>query len=289
MLGNLLIAALIMAGLGITLSVVLAIANKNLFVFEDPRIDEVEAMLPATNCGACGHAGCRAFAEALVEGKASPAQCTVNSPEMLESIAAYLGVEAGTRERRVARLACAGGNNVARQMASYYGPETCRSAALVAGGGKGCVWGCLGYGDCMRACDFAAITMNENDLPVVDEARCTACGACVDECPKDLFTLLPVDQRLWVACKNELAGDEAEADCLVACTACGRCAMDAPNNMISIVNNLARVDYSRWQPDCRVAIERCPTGAIVWLDKDLGPIKGIQARRITRRSPLPIG
>jgi RnfABCDGE-type electron transport complex B subunit len=289
MLENLVIAVLVMAGLGITLSVVLAVANRGLFVFEDPRIDEVEAMLPGANCGACGQAGCRAFAEAVVEGKAPPAQCSVNSPEMTEKIAAYLGVEAGAQTRRVARLACAGGNNVARQMATYYGAETCRAATLVAGGGKGCVWGCLGYGDCMDVCNFDAIRMDENDLPVVDEDKCTACGACVDECPKDLFTLLPVDQRLWVACKNEAFGDEVEEECVVACTACGRCAMDAPNNMISIVNNLARVDYSKWRPDCKVAIERCPTGAIVWLDKDLGPIKGIQAKRITRRSPLPIG
>ncbi|MFO7975462.1 MAG: RnfABCDGE type electron transport complex subunit B [Candidatus Hydrogenedentota bacterium] len=289
MLEGLAVAAMIMAGLGIILSAVLAVANKSLYVFEDPRIDDVEEMLPGANCGACGYAGCRAFAEALVEGKAQPAQCSVNSPEMTEKIAAYLGVKAGTQVRRVARLACAGGNNVARRIASYEGVKTCRAAAIVGGGGKACVWGCLGYGDCMEVCDFGAITMNENDLPVVDEDKCTACGACVEECPRDLFTLLPVNQRLWVACKNEAPGDEAEAVCSVACTGCGRCAMDAPNNMISIVNNLARVDYSKWRPDSKVAIERCPTGAIVWLDRDVGPVKGTQARRVTRKSSLPVG
>jgi len=289
MLEGLVIAALIMAGLGVILSGMVAIASKSLYVFEDPRIDEVERMLPGANCGGCGQAGCRAFAEAIVKGKALPGRCPVNSKEMVEKIAAYLGVDAGTLVRRVARLACAGGNNVARQMATYYGAETCRAAALVAGGGKGCVWGCLGYGDCRDVCAFDAIVMDENGLPIVNEDKCTACGACVAECPKELFMLLPVNQRLLVACKNEARGGDAEAECAVACTGCGRCAMDAPNNMISIVNNLARVDYGKWRPDCKAAIERCPTGAIVWMDRDLGAIKGIQAKHITRKSPLPIG
>jgi len=208
---------------------------------------------------------------------------------MATKIAAYLGVEEGTQVRLVARLACAGGSNVARQIASYRGEQTCRAAALVGGGGKGCVWGCLGYGDCMDVCQFDAITMNENRLPVVNEDKCTACGDCVDICPKDLFSLVPVNQRLWVACKNEAPADEAEAMCSVACTGCGLCGMDAPNNMISMVNNLARVDYSKWQPDSKNAIERCPTGAIVWIDRDVGPVKGTRAKRITRKSPLPMG
>ncbi len=289
MLEDLLTAAFIMAGLGVLLSVLVAIASKRLYVFEDPRIDEVEQLLPGANCGACGVPGCRAFAEAIVAGKASPAQCTASSQEIIDQIAAYLGVDAGVQVRRVARLACAGGTNVARQMATYYGAETCRAAVLVAGGGKSCVWGCLGYGDCQDVCQFDSIHMSENGLPVVNEDKCTACGACVDECPKDLFTLLPVNQRLWVACKSLAEEEVAEAECAVACTGCGRCAMDAPNGMVSITNNLAHVDYRKWRPDCKVAIERCPTGAIVWLDKDLGPIKGVKAKRITRKSPLPIG
>jgi Na+-translocating ferredoxin:NAD+ oxidoreductase RNF subunit RnfB len=272
-------AALLMGGLGV-------IADKKLYVWEDPRIDQVEAMLPLANCGACGCPGCRAFAEKAVKGEIAPGQCTVNTPEGIQRIAQFLKVDAGGAEKRVARLACAGGTHVARQRAHYAGLESCRAAALVSGGGKACSWGCLGLADCQRVCDFKAIHMDATGLPVVTASKCTACGDCVEVCPKDLFSLHPISHRLWVACRNQLNGDLAEAECEVACTACGRCAADAPG-LVSIVNNLAAVDYSRNSKATKAAIERCPTGAIVWLD-DKGPVKGPDAKKITRRSPLPV-
>lgn len=278
-----------MAGLGGLLSLVLILANKKLTVEEDPRIDVVESMLPNANCGACGKAGCRAFAEAVVAGEVSPSKCSVNSPEGNEAIAAYLGVDAGSEEKRVARLACAGGHHVARMRARYEGYSTCRAASLVSGGGKGCNWGCLGLGDCMRICDFGAIHMNEFGLPVVDVDKCTACGDCVDICPKDLFEIHPVSHRLWVACKSLAMGDEAEAECEVACNGCARCAADAPDEAVQMINNLAVVDYSKNHLLTRDIIQRCPTGAIVWFENNQEPVKGAAAKRITRRSPLPIG
>jgi Fe-S-cluster-containing hydrogenase component 2 len=177
---------------------------------------------------------------------------------------------------------------VARQKANYEGLESCRAAALVCGGGKGCSWGCLGLADCARICEFQAIRMDANGLPVVTESKCTACGDCVEVCPKGLFSLHPVSHRLWVACRNQLDGDLAEAECEVACTACGRCAADAPAGLIAIVSNLAVVDYSRNSKATPAPIQRCPTGAIVWLSEKEGPVKGLDAKRITRRSPLPV-
>lgn len=141
-----------MAGFGVLLSAILIIANKKFLVHEDPRIDVVEDMLPHANCGACGTAGCRSFAEQLVQGTKDPAQCTVNTKDMGQAIASYLGVTLGKVEKRVARLACAGGNHVAILRANYSGLRTCRAAALVSGGGKACAWGCLGLGDCEAAC-----------------------------------------------------------------------------------------------------------------------------------------
>jgi electron transport complex protein RnfB len=282
-------AGLFMAVLGVALASLLAYANRRLYVYEDPRIDEVEQMLPSANCGACGSPGCRQFAEATVKGDSDPGLCTVNTAEMTQTIADFLGVEVGQHEKRVARLACAGGSHVARTRARYEGLKSCRAAAVVSGGGKGCTWGCLGLGDCGDVCDFDAIHLNRFSLPVVNEDRCTACGDCVEVCPKDLFSLQPVSHKLWVACKNQDEGDESEAHCEVACTACGRCAADAPEGLISMQNDLAVVDYSKNALASRVAIERCPTGAIVWLQEKKGPVKGPKAKKIVRQEPLPVG
>lgn len=280
-------ALIFMGALGVILASVLAIANKKLHVQEDPRIDEVEEMLPGTNCGACGSPGCRAFAEACVGGKANPSQCTVSSKDMVTFIAGYLGVEVGQQEKIVARLACAGGNHVARMKAEYAGMGSCRAAVAAGGGGKACAWGCLGLADCEVACTFDAIHMDRHGLPVVDEEKCVACNDCVVACPLDLFSLHPVSHRLWVACKSLAEGDEALADCEVACTGCARCAADAPEGLICIKNNLAQVDYSKNHLATRIPIERCPTGAIVWLE-DGKAVKGGAAKRIIRKEPLPV-
>lgn len=272
------------AGLTFVLASLLVLANRWLHVAEDPRVITVESMLPHTNCGQCGYPGCRPFAEALIAGDVLPGRCAVSTPEAHTRIAEYLGVEVGATERRVARLACAGGTNVSRNHAQYEGWPSCAAATVVAGGGKGCFWGCLGYGDCVPACTFDAIQLNAHCLPEVNEQQCTGCGDCVVACPKDLFSLLPQSQRLWVACRSQEAGDELLQDCQVACTACGRCAQDAPE-VIHMQDNLPVIDRSQ-QVTSRTAIQHCPTGAIVWLDEKLGPIKGPAARKIIRQGAL---
>lgn len=258
-------AAFIMGGLGLLFGVLLAVAYRFLRVEEDPRIEMVEKMLPGSNCGACGEPGCRSFAEKLVSGERAPSACTVSSPEVHQAIAEKLGVDAGEEQKRVARLHCAGGLHRARQLAEYRGYAGCRAAAVVAGGGKTCQWGCLGLGDCEVACTFDAIRMNDEALPVVDIELCTACGDCVEACPRDLFEILPVKQALLVQCRTPLVGDDARRLCDVACDACGRCAQDAAPGLIEMKNNLPEVDYARGGPADPAATYRCPTGAIQWV------------------------
>lgn len=256
----------ILGSLALLFGILIAVASKKLRVWEDPRIDTVAGMLPGNNCGACGQAGCRAFAEHVVAGAIQPSQCTVMDTGGVTAVASYLGVDAGAINKRIARVLCGGGSDLAVRHADYRGLQTCAAAAAVAGGGKGCAWACLGLADCERACSFNAIFMNGRDLPTVIPSLCTACGDCVDACPKELFTLMPVEQKLIVQCRSLLEGSAADALCAAACNGCGRCAADGAPGLIRMRNGLAVIDYSSNALAAPSATRRCPTGAIVWVD-----------------------
>lgn len=270
-LGNLLTAPAVMTGIGLFFGIILALAARLFKVEEDPRLQQTEELLPGTNCGACGEPGCAPFAEALIKGEVKPSGCTVASEEIIDSLAEFLGVDAGEQEKRVARLHCAGGQGQAHQIAEYRGFEGCRAAAVISGGGKGCSWGCLGLADCEVSCTFDVIQMNANGLPEVDTVGCTACGDCVDACPRDLFEIVPLNQKLFVQCNTPLEGDAAVALCSVACDACGRCAADAAPGLIEMRDNLPRIDYASGLRATANATTRCPTGAIQWLEGDQFP------------------
>lgn len=266
MSGSLIGAVGILGSLGLMFGTLIAVLSKRLWVWEDPRVEAVTQLLPGNNCGACGQPGCRGFAEAVIAGAIPPAQCTVMDSTQASAVADFLGVDAGAVARRVARLRCGGGSRRAVRHAEYRGLQTCAAAAAVAGGGTGCAWACLGLADCERACDFDAIAMNADDLPVVTPARCTACGDCVAACPRDLFALMPVEHKLIVQCRSLLEGAAAEALCSAACNACGRCVVDAAPGLIHMAHGLATIDYSNNQLAQPSATARCPTHAIAWVD-----------------------
>ncbi|MEW7976997.1 MAG: RnfABCDGE type electron transport complex subunit B [Candidatus Sedimenticola endophacoides] len=262
---NLITAPAVMTGIGLFFGIILASAARLFRVDEDPRVQQTEEMLPGTNCGACGEPGCAPFAEAVVRGRVQLSKCTVASPDMIDDIAAFLGVEAGQQERRIARLHCAGGHTEAHQIAEYRGFDSCAAAAVISGGGKGCSWGCLGLADCAIACTFEVIHMNPNGLPVVESDGCTACGDCVEACPRDLFEIVAESQRLFVQCATPLDGEAATHLCSVACDACARCAADAPPGLIEMRDNLPRINYTTGLTVSAAPTRRCPTGAIRWI------------------------
>lgn len=263
---TLLTASAILGGVGLTFGLLIALADRSFKVWEDPRMEAVNDILPGANCGACGFAGCRAFAEAVITGGTPPAECTVMGPEETQEVAELLGVDAGEAQKRVARLLCAGSSAVAPWKADYSGIESCGAAVAVGGGGKGCSWGCVGLADCAVSCDFDAIHMDALGLPIVEPELCTACGDCVEACPLDLFVIMPTEHHLIVQCRNLLEGERATDVCEVACNACKRCVQDAAPGLIEMVNGLAVIDYDQFELQSVEAVERCPTGAIVWVD-----------------------
>ncbi len=277
---ELIVGLLFLTGLGSILAFILIIANKKLYVFEDPKIEKIETLLPGSNCGACGLAGCRHFAENVVLGQVDPSICTGMQDKARKLISEILQVEINVVSKKVARLACAGGSHVARVRVHYEGLRSCLAAQLASGGGKGCAWGCLGFGDCVEACRFDALELNEHKLPVVLVDRCTACGDCVDACPRDLFSIVDETEKLWVNCKNQAFGDEALNECDVACTACERCVLDAPESVMKMENNLPKVIVHHNLT--KEIIQRCPTGAIVWYDCHKNFVKGKEAKFVMK-------
>jgi Na+-translocating ferredoxin:NAD+ oxidoreductase RNF subunit RnfB len=247
--------------LGLLFSTGLVLAYKKLRVEEDPRIMAIAEILPQANCGACGFSGCRAFAEAVAKRTAPTNGCPVGGEEVAAQIASILGEEAKSIVKKVARIHCRGTKEAAKDRGAYLGISTCTAAHLI-GGNKQCSFGCLGFGDCVRACLFDAMWMDEDGLPRVDEDKCTACGQCVEACPRNIIELHPIDQNILVFCRSLDRGPFARKVCKNACIACGICVRACPEAIV-LENNLAKItDYKKIPEEKIPAIEKCPTKAI---------------------------
>ena len=264
---DVLIPILTMGALALLFSIGLSFAYQKLKVKEDPKVEKINEILPQANCGACGYSGCRAFAEAVANEKAEITGCPVGGEEVSQEIAEIMGTEAKTTEKKVARLHCRGSHEAAKNKGNYLGITTCYAAHII-GGNKQCVYGCLGYGDCEKACPFDAIKMGEEGLPIVDEERCTACGQCVEACPRNLFELHPISQNIMVFCRSRDSAAAAKKACKNACIACGICVRACPEAIV-MEDNLAVIkDYKKIDPEKIPAIEKCPTDAIGRIKKE---------------------
>lgn len=251
---------LTMAGLGVFFAGALAIADRKLRVEEDPRINQVNDVLPAANCGACGEAGCMAFAVSIVEGRSEVNGCPVGGAETAEAVAAVMGVDAGDTVKLVARVHCRGGKGLVQEKATYDGPQKCSARVLVAGGEQACMWGCVGGGDCVTACQFDAIFMNDAGLPVVIDELCTGCGACARACPRSIITMHPNTREHFVFCSSHDDPKTSRKICQVACIGCGICARKVEESAY-MDDGLAVIDYEKLNPAI-VPFEKCPTKAI---------------------------
>lgn len=253
-------AAVVVGGIGAFCSVVLAIASRYFHVAEDPRIEAITCMLPGANCGACGLAGCADYAKRIVLNGESPDQCKPGGPTTVSAIAAFLGLEAKTAERKVALVLCAGGDAQAARKFAYNGIADCAAAALVGGGDKACVFGCLGLGSCARVCPMKAIEITEDRLAVVHPELCVGCGLCVKTCPKKIIKLVPEQRSIHVLCSSPERGPVVKKKCKVGCIGCTLC-VKASDGAIAMERNLAVVDYSK-PLDNELVIEKCPQHTI---------------------------
>lgn len=255
------LAIVTMGGLGLILAGGLAFADIKLRVEENPLIGQINEILPNANCGGCGNAGCYDFATKVVEGKALPTGCPVGGSDLAQSIASLLGIEAGESVKMIPRILCRGGSSEAvKKMADYYGPISCKAMSIVSGGDKLCYYGCLGGGDCVEACPFGAMFMNENGIPTVIEELCTGCGICSKVCPRDVIEMHPQNRNVFVFCKNQDDQKRSKEVCRVACLGCGICSRKSDGG-VEMKNNLGVIVYDKFD-ESKIPFEKCSTGAI---------------------------
>jgi Na+-translocating ferredoxin:NAD+ oxidoreductase RNF subunit RnfB len=263
-MSGILIATLVVGGIGLFIGLFLGIAAIKFKVQMDEREVAVLEALPGNNCGGCGYAGCSGLAAAIAKGEAAVNQCPVGGEAVAKVISGIMGVEAGESKRMVAFVACQGDCDRAKVDYEYTGIEDCRMLSFVPNGGpKSCNYGCLGYGSCVQACPFDAIHV-VNGVAVVDREQCKACGKCVEACPKKLISLIPYDAPYQVACSSKDKGPVAMKACDVACIGCGLCKRNCPADAVMVENFNATIDPEKCT-GCGTCIEKCPKKSIVKL------------------------
>lgn len=262
-----LLSVIVLGAIGVVSATLLYIVSKRFHVHEDPRIAEVEELLPGANCGGCGYNGCHDFATACCKAEnLNGLHCPGAGNEGMAKIADLLGLTAAATAPKVAVLKCNGTCDARPQRAMYDGAMSCAAANLMGAGSTGCAAGCLGLGDCTVACRFGALSIDkETGLPVIDEEKCTACGLCVKTCPRLLLELRPKGPRglrVWVACNNHEKGAIARKACKSACIACTKCVKVCTHDAVTVTADLSVIDPEKCKL-CRKCVEACPTGAIL--------------------------
>lgn len=283
MTSGFIISVIAMGGLSIFFAAFLVMASKKFKVEEDPMVEKILSFLPNTNCGACGYAGCQSLAEKLANKEAAVNACTAGGQDVADAVASALGLDSVKASRVLAVVLCRGGFNEAERISEYRGDLTCAGANLT-GGEKSCAYSCLGYADCVTACKFDAIGMNDNGLPVVFYDNCIGCGACAKACPRSIIEMHPEEHKLFVYCRNRDKGPQAKKMCKVSCIACTLCTKDCKTpGGIAMVDNLATVNYELC-PQTDESTKRCPTKCIAFDEEKANTQSAFYAARLNKAS-----
>ena len=258
---NIVSAILVLGIMGAFFGLILAVASKVFEVKKDPREEEVLSHLAGANCGGCGYPGCAGCAAAIVAGEAPVTACAPAGAENAAAIAAIMGMEAPSGERQVAFVRCNGGVN-AKKRFEYKGVHDCIGATKVAAGPLDCSFGCFGFGSCVEACQFGAMSIGPNGAAVVDPEKCTNCGACMKACPRKLIVSVPASKKVHVACANLDKGKAAMSVCGSSCIGCGLCEKECRKDAIHVVKGVAVIDYDKCV-GCKLCTKVCPRDAIL--------------------------
>ena len=257
---EILIAFLVMLAVAVIAGVMLLVFSHFFAVPENPQKEIIRECLPGINCGACGYKGCDDYAAALVEGGVNPSLCIPGAQSVADRISDILGIEPEPIKDVVAFVACNGYCEANPPAATYEGVKTCYAASMIYGGANSCRFGCLGYGDCATACPSNAICMADG-IAHVDTSRCIGCGLCAKTCPKHIISMLPQETLTAVMCSNKQKGADARKACKNACIGCKKCEKSCPNGAITVIDNLAVVDYTKCT-NCETCIKECLTGCL---------------------------
>lgn len=258
---GIIIAAAVVGAVGLVIGVLLGVASEKFKVEVDEKEILVRNELPGNNCGGCGYPGCDGLAKAIAAGQAAVDACPVGGAPVGAKIAAIMGVEAGSAEKQVAFVKCKGTCDKTNMQYRYYGIDDCRKVSVVPGAGeKACAYGCMGYGTCVKACQFDAIHIVDG-VAVVDKEKCVACGKCVAACPNHLIELVPYKAEHLVQCSSHDKGKDVKAKCENGCIGCTLCTKQCEVGAIHMENNLAVIDYSLCT-NCGKCAAKCPAKVI---------------------------
>ena len=250
--------------IGLICAVGLAVASSVMAVKEDTRFTELRECLPGANCGACGYTGCDGYAKALMEPGTKTNLCVPGADGVAKKIAALLGVKAEEVVEKIAVVQCAGTCEATSVKAEYRGIQSCAAAKLFYGGKGSCIFGCMGFGDCAKACPQNAIRMRDG-IAFVIQPRCTGCGICAQTCPQKIIEVVPDIIRTEVICSSYHNGPYTRKVCSNGCIGCKKCEKECPHGAITVKDFLARIDWDKCTA-CGTCASVCPTGAMVYGD-----------------------
>jgi electron transport complex protein RnfB len=258
---------LVLAGFGLLTGAALAAAGRKNGLQINAAAGQIVAVLPDTDCGACGYSSCVLFAQAVADNHADPASCLSGGSKVVHEVAGILEQTVPHPiDKKVAVIHCKGGTAEARSRAAYDGIQDCHAAVVIDGGGRVCSFGCIGLGTCVRACPEDAISVNGNGLAVVNTERCTGCEKCLAVCPRSIIGMIPAVHKIFLACSNHDHGSRVMSYCSVGCTACAVCIKATPTDAISMESNLPVLDYHTRETFVAAA-HKCPQNCFVDMAK----------------------